>query len=383
MNEWLTAGAMLLSGLIVGFMFLYGMKRRDEKSDLERKDLEAKRDALIESLRTETDPAERSRLEIEAADVLKQLDRKPGKHHPAAAPEAVPAGGRSSSMMGFLWGAGSVAVLAGIGYFVMQSAKPKDQAGPGAMGGQSAPMQQQAADPQVRALEAAVQSNPNDLNARDDLAKAYLDRENMNGVVEQTQYVLQRSPDDPRALTYEALVRIASGQGDLAKTMLTRATKADANLIDAWVGLAWVNAQAGNMPEAEAAVAEAKKRRPDQTERLDALLQHLKPANPIRITLNVAPGAKVPDNGVIYVMARAAGQTGGPPIAVKRVNLGAFPLNAEISSADSMSGEPLPEKVHIDVRLDTDGNAMTKTAGDLTAVQDGVAVGQSISLTLK
>jgi cytochrome c-type biogenesis protein CcmH/NrfG len=380
MNEWLTAGAMLLSGLIVGFMFLYGMKRRDEKSDLEHKDLEAKRDALIESLRTETDPAERSRLEIEAADVLKQLDRKPGKRQPAAAPATVAASPRSS-MMGFLWGAGSVAVLAGIGFFVMQSAKPKEQAG--AMGAPSAPMQQQAPDAQVRALEAAVQSNPSDLNARDDLAKAYLDRENMNGVVEQTQYVLQRSPDDPRALTYEALVRIASGQGDLAKTMLTRATKADANLIDAWVGLAWVNAQAGNMPEAEAAVAEAKKRRPDQAERLDALLQHLKPANPIRITLNVEPGAKVPDSGVIYVMARAAGQTGGPPIAVKRLNLSAFPLNAEISSADSMSGEPLPEKVHIDVRLDTDGNAMTKTAGDLTAVQDGVAIGQSISLTLK
>ncbi len=36
MTDWLSASAMLLSGLIVGFMFLYGMKRRDGKSDMER-----------------------------------------------------------------------------------------------------------------------------------------------------------------------------------------------------------------------------------------------------------------------------------------------------------------------------------------------------------
>jgi tetratricopeptide (TPR) repeat protein len=376
---------MLLSGLIVGFMIFYGMKRRDGKSDLERKDLEAKRDALIERLRIEGDPGERSRLEVEAAEVLKKLDGLGVGARPsgARAPEAAAPAPKSSAIGGFLWGAGSVAVLAGIGFFVMQSAKPKDEQS-------AAPMQQQQpqqqSDAQVRELEAAVQRNPSDLNARNDLAKAYLDRENMDGVVEQTQYVLQRSPEDARALTYEALVRIANNQPDVAKAMLERATKAAPDLIDAWVGLAWVEAQSGRMAEAEAAIGEAKKRRPDQAQRLDTLLQHIKPAeatNPIRITLNLAPGAKMPQQGIIYVMARAAGQASGPPIAVKRLNITEFPLTAEISSADSMSGEKLPEKVHIDVRLDTDGNAMTKTAGDLTAVQDGVAAGQTISLTLK
>jgi cytochrome c-type biogenesis protein CcmH/NrfG len=382
MTDWLTATAMVLSGLIVGFMFIYGMKRRDEKSDLERKDLEAKRDALIAQLRSENDPAERGRLELEAAAVLKKLDEKP-----SAKPGVRPGGGqpppavhRSSAAMGFLYGAGSVAIIAAIAFFVMQSAKPKEESQPAAQ----APMQQQPQnDALVQQLEASVQKNPTDLNARIDLAKAYLDRENMTGVVEQTQYVLQRSPNDARALTYEALVRIANGQGDAAKTMLERATKSDPDLIDAWVGLAWVNAQAGRFSEAEAAIGEAKRRHPDQAERLDALMQHIKPSNPIRITLNVAPGAAVPANGVIYVMARAVGQTSGPPIAVKRIALGAFPVSAEISSADSMSGEQLPEKVHIDVRLDTDGNAMTKSPGDLSASQDGVAVGQAITLTLR
>lgn len=380
MTDWLSASAMLASGLIVGFMFIYGMKRREEKHDLERKDLEAKRDALIARLRTETDPSERQRLELEAADVLKKLDS--GGQPPPAVQTPVTQtvdsrGSKSSALVGFLWGAGSAAALAGIGYFVMQSAKPKEP-------GPSAPMQQQQqADAQLRDLEAAVQKNPSDLVARDDLAKAYLDRENLNGVLEQTQYVLQQSPDDGRALAYEALVRIANGQADVAKQMLTRATKSDPNLIDGWVGLAWVEAQAGRMNEAEAAIGEAKRRHPDQAERLDALMQHIKPANPIRITVNVAPGAAVPPNGIIYVMARGAGETSGPPIAVKRVPLSAFPISTDISSADSMSGGQLPAKVHIDVRLDSDGNALTKGPGDLAASQDGVMIGQSISLTLK
>lgn len=389
MTDWLSASAMLLSGLIVGFMFIYGMKRRGEKTDLERKDLEAKRDALIAQLRTETNPQERTRLELAAAEVLKKLDGiSGGQTTPAvpaaeAAAEATPKQARSAALIGFAWGAGSVAVLAGIGYFVMQQAKPKDQArAPQTMQSSAAAASQQP-DAAVQTLEAAVQKNPGDLTARNDLAKAYLDRENMNGVIEQTQYVLQHAPEDARALTYEGLVRIAMGQKDAATQMLQRATKSDPNLLDAWVGLAWVDAQAGKMDQAKAAIDEAKRRHPDQAQRLDELMVHIKPATPIHITLTVAPGAQIPPGGVIYVMARPAGQSSGPPLAVRKIALGAFPLEAEISSADSMSGDPLPAKVHIDVRLDSDGNPMTKSPTDLTAAQDGVAVGQSISLTLK
>ena len=51
MTDWVSAGGMILSGLIVGFMFWYGMKGRATKPDLERRDLEAKRDALLQQLR--------------------------------------------------------------------------------------------------------------------------------------------------------------------------------------------------------------------------------------------------------------------------------------------------------------------------------------------
>src|SRR5438128_2223064 len=93
--DWLSAVGMLLAGLIVGFMFVYSMRRRDVKSDLELRDLEAKRDALLAALRGEESPAERAKLERQTANVLRQIDeltkaKKPRKGA-AAGPAAAPA----------------------------------------------------------------------------------------------------------------------------------------------------------------------------------------------------------------------------------------------------------------------------------------------------
>src|SRR5216683_2618975 len=79
MTDWLSATAMIISGGIVGFMFWYGMKGRAPKPDLERLDLEAKRDVLLQQLRelkeTSGSIDEQRRLERETADVLRKLDK--------------------------------------------------------------------------------------------------------------------------------------------------------------------------------------------------------------------------------------------------------------------------------------------------------------------
>lgn len=291
--------------------------------------------------------------------------------------------------------------------------------------GSGVPAQQPAppVDPAVRAIEAQVQSNPNDLDLRDQLAKAYLDSENFRGVVEQTQFVLQRKANDPRALTYEALVRMTMGQNEQAGAMLDAATKADPNLIDAWVGLAWLRTLTGKDAEAQAAIDEAAKRRPEDKPRLDELLAQMRqhqtttagavqqqqqgqqataapmgnpagagdasasagdPKQSVQITLDIDPAAKgrIPPNGVIFLLARPEGVSSGPPLAVKRVMPGAFPMSVAIGAADSMMGQPLPAKVRIEARYDADGNAMTRSPEDLNAVADGVAVGTA-AITMK
>jgi tetratricopeptide (TPR) repeat protein len=413
MTDWLSAGGMILSGLIVGFMFWYGMKGRAAKPDVERLDLEAKRDLLLQQLRelkeTGGSAEEQRRLERETADVLRALDkRKAAPSKPAAAPAPVAtdvniaALARAAAIRGFIWGAASVAVLGGIAWFVTEKATPKTETASAPMA--SAPQSQaQQPDPALQQMEAAVAKSPEDLEMRNQLAKAYLERENLMGVFEQTKYILARTPDDARALTYQALVRMSMGQRDPAAEMLRHAIKSDPQLLDAYVALAWDDIQRGKTAEAEAQIAEATRRHPDQKQRLDDVLSKMKeqaknpaPANApsgpaaapasgpsVHLTLTLAGAAPSP-NAVLFIIARAAGQTAGPPAAVKRIAGPTFPLDVDLSAADSMMGQPLPATVRIEARLDSDGDAMTKNPSDPHAVQDGVATnGTKVSLALQ
>jgi tetratricopeptide (TPR) repeat protein len=346
-TDWLTAAAMLLCGIVVGFMFVYGMKRRAFAGDIEHDDREAKRDALARELR---DLQDRGGNKVERARLERALDALGAPASlPAAARGAPAATQRHASIKGFLYGALSVAILASIGWFVWRSTSQR----------------------------------PDDVQAHDDLAKSALDREDFPEVARQTQYVLQRSPNDARALTYQALVRIAMGQNDAAARMLSRATQSDPNLLDAAVAMAWVRAQAGDSAGAEAAIAEAKRRHPEQAARLDELRARIHPSQPIHVVLKLARGARLPAGGVIFITARNEGVMTGPPVAVKRLPIGAFPMTVDITSGDSMMGQQLPPRVRIEARVNSSGDPLTKSPEDLSAAQDGVALGSTVSLSLR
>jgi len=68
---------------------------------------------------------------------------------------------------------------------------------------------------------------------------------------------------------------------------------------------------------------------------------------------------------------------------VKRMQVGSFPVTLQLSSADSMMGQPLPDKFRLEARLDSDGDAMTRTPADPSAMQNDVAPGASVKLALK
>jgi hypothetical protein len=151
------------------------------------------------------------------------------------------------------------------------------------------------------------------------------------------------------------------------------------------------------------------KQHPEQKERLSEILTQMRNAKPaatkelpanhptlpepgaaaadsnIHITLNLdaAAAARVPQHAIIYIIARAAGVTSGPPVAVKRLLASGFPMSVDFGSADSMMGQPMPPKIHLEVRLDSDGDAATKSPQDANAVQDGVATGANVALVLK
>lgn len=418
-TDWTSALAILVAGLALGALFIYFFSKRKTKtlgdeSELARKDLEAKRDSLIHQLRDldeHASPDERTRLEIDTAAVLRQLDQSP---LPAQRGERQDEGSRSATAMsptikGFLWGAGSFAALAALFYFVMQSAAPRQEGGqltgnlPTEQQG-APPQQQQPPDAMLMQLQAAVQKDPANLQLRNDLAQAYLERENLMAVFEQTKFVLDRKPEDSRALTYAALVRMAMGDSGEAEQMLQRASKSDPTNLDSWVARAWVHAQRNEMKQAEAMIAEAAKQSPNDKPRLEEVFRqmsqaaaqpqqtasaqdgNLPPGHPpvdgpsVNVTLELDPSA-AGKTGVLFVIAR--NPAGGPPVAVKRLAGVQFPVSVTLSSADSMMGQPLPAKFRLDARLDSDGDAATRPPTDPTAFLADVTPGANVKLALK
>ena len=86
------------------------------------------------------------------------------------------------------------------------------------------------------------------------------------------------------------------------------------------------------------------------------------------ITIADAVKDKTPAAATLFIVAKAEGG-GGPPALVKRVAGVTFPYTFKLASDDvMMQGAPLPEKLTVSARYDQDGDAISKSPGDLTGV---------------
>jgi hypothetical protein len=74
----------------------------------------------------------------------------------------------------------------------------------------------------------------------------------------------------------------------------------------------------------------------------------------------------VDGSGALFIIARSAGPQRGPPLAVKKVDRPVFPLSFSLGPENMMAaGSSFRGSVDIVVRLDKDGNPMTKDPGSL------------------
>jgi tetratricopeptide (TPR) repeat protein len=444
--QWQPALVVLASGLVLGALLVWWVRRRGgppsaavpEAPPLELRDLEGRIAVLLRQLRELDDMAtkrtpeqlarERYALELEAARALQEKDAlAPALEPSRPSPGPAPAG--SGAARGFLWGVSSAAALGLLLFLVWRSAAPRPEGGsvtgttpgaaPGAPPGGEAP-----ADERTAELRAILARNPGDHDTRLDLARHLLMQRDLMGVWNETQQVLEQKPGHPRALAYQALVRLAMGQGDVAVSMLQQAIAAEPDLLEAHQNLAFVYASLGRTKEAEAAVAEVKRRSPEEAERLRLALAQLAeardgeapppagedphqgvppPAAAAQAPAAAAPAAKgrpaavfgwieadapvvarIGRGTVIFLTVRDAGVSQGPPVAVKRLESGSFPLQFELGTADSMMGQALPERMRIDVRADSDGDPMTRPASDPAGFADGVELGRTgVRIALK
>jgi cytochrome c-type biogenesis protein CcmH len=428
--------ALALGAFLVWRVFASGRREppAPTAAPLELRDLEGKRDGLFQQLRELEDAAakrspeqlarERYALELSAAEVLRDLARrqaavaveakraKPKRSGKAVAEPATSGWLQSNpALKGFLWGAGSIAAMGLLFYLVSQSATERGPAGSvtgntpmGESGGSETATEEAE-------LKAVLARDPDDLEARLALARVYLARQDMMGVWNETNYVLERTPGEPRALSYQSLVRLAMGQPEVALDMLKQALATSPDLFDAYIHMSLVYARLGRLEDGEATIQEAIQRFPDQQDLLERLWREMRQADlapdaapatgsadaPATAESVPAPQPRMPaaDRGlagvleldpslsstslvdaVVFVTVRAAGGE-GPPLAVNRLARPSFPMAFEISSAHSMMGEPLPDRVSIEARLDADANPTTRDPGEPEARLDDVAAGST------
>ena len=444
--DWIPALAVLVTGIVLGGAVVWralagprsGAPARKGVPIIQVRDLMGKRDALVRQLRELEDTAskrtpeqlakERYALELEAARVLLALgergvsvDERPQPKTAAQSsgqrdPEEV----RRASRRGFLWGTGSAAGLLLLGFLVFQAAKPREAGD--SVTGNLPPREKPAgsaatqdADPEEAEIKAALARNPDDLEAHLALARVHLGRREYMAVWNETKIVLDKSPGNPQAMAYQAMVRLAMGQAEVALGMLKTALASDPQLIDGYADLAVVYARLGRMKDAAVAAAQGSKRFPDRAAEFRQLLADLRTqpaapgagaaageadphaglgapgggtkgarsasARPIRgvsgtVDLDPAAASALQPGAVLFVFVRQAGVATGPPRAVKRLPPN-FPVTFELSEADAMMGEPFPDSLLIEARLDSDGNPLTRSPTDPTARLDQVKAGRT------
>ena len=440
--DWQSALAVLAVGLAVGAAFLWRTRRAPAAAlpvALEARDLEARRDTLLRQLRELDDTAskrtpeqlarERYALELAAAAAMRDLERRVPAAAPANSAVAVESPDRGA-MRGFVWGTATASAIALLLFFVSRAAAPREEGG--SVTGTAGRLSQAEGAP--TGMGGAPAAASGDIDAHLTSARDHLAKQDLMGVWNDTRFVLEREPGNPSALSYQALVRLAMGQADVAEAMLKRAMAAAPDLLDAHLHLAVVYARTGRAAQADATIRAAMSRFPEQRENLLALMQELKQnaadeaANPAAAGAHAGiapPGGSGPaietaggrpgaapvmgesnaagmparlsgvveldaskkgsyTGGMVFVTVRAVGVTSGPPVAVKRFSVAALPGAFAITSADSMMGQELPERVRIEARLDPDGDPLTRDPGDPSARLEDVKLGSTgLRLVLK
>ncbi|MCP3983328.1 MAG: hypothetical protein GY723_03010 [bacterium] len=95
-------------------------------------------------------------------------------------------------------------------------------------------------------------------------------------------------------------------------------------------------------------------------------------AEPLRGTIRLAEALadRVPPGAVLFLIARTSPE--GPPSAVKRISDPNFPLEFALGPSDRMiQATPFAGPFQLSVRIDADGNAMTRNPGDLQGRASG------------
>jgi len=438
---WIPGLVVLIAGLAAGLLLGWKLRRQrvaqtsadDADLQLTLSDLEERRNDLYRRLHSaeedQISQAEREALETAAARTLREIDRLHSQlprsarkavraetsmqtdrsDHDAAAAPAQRKG--RSALAAFASGALLMAVIAVLIYWAVRDAQPKPdlEAGGGPMAssedphGNDSPMTAEIAA-RVEALRARAQANPDDWMAKKELALALMSGGQFFEAFELSDEILGAFPEDPDALLVQGVVRMTMGQNDAALNLLDRVLAQHPDhlqallyrglalyqsgqterAVDSWeMGLEMAGGRhpdfeellvMASSPEARPQSAPAAAEDPTATANTQAVDDE---GYPVQIVL--AEGTSPQPDSTLFVFLRP--ETGGPPVAARRIRPANFPLRFTLSATDSMMGGDLPKKGILVAKLDADGSASTSSDTDLESRAEA-SWGEATLLTL-
>lgn len=237
------------------------------------------------------------------------------------------------------------------------------------------------------AAERALEANPNDLPALNMLTQVFLaEPERAMGY---NRRALEVDPNDPDARTLQAALTAAVGMHERALERLDEVLADHPDHPRALTYKGLVALEAGAAKEAVSALEKVLAIAPDDPG-LNAALDEarrqlgegaLRPAGSVVVSGTIAldPAREGTLGAAVFVSLRDP--TGGPPLAAVRLPPGPFPLRFQVTDADAiaMGGapRPIPAVFDLSIRLDQDGNAMSRAAGEPEAVVQGARRGST------
>ncbi len=212
-------------------------------------------------LTPESYTSERSRIEAQAAALMRQRERAeatPARQKkveaPAAADPIIGFFGRHPEWKGALWGGGLVAILGFLYITVVAEQRPREPGG--SLTGGGAPMMgggapamggggQASMDPEVQALLQRLREAPTDITALVRLGHVVLRAQMLEEARVLTERALQLDPDNLEARVHDAVV-VASQDPARGKQKLEAVLQMDPKLAEAWLFRGMMAMQSGD-----------------------------------------------------------------------------------------------------------------------------------------
>jgi len=322
--------------------------------------------------------------------------------------QAAPAhtgGGMAPAWKGALSASLVFAIGGALLYSANTSSVPRKD-GASMTGNQDLGVPEQPGDPpwmgMARNLEKKLAEDPTNLDIANELTQLYMSAGDPGKAMEYNRKAFEINDKDPTARTYKAVLAAMVGMTDRAIAGLEEVLTDQPGHVKALTYLGLILLEAGRGDEAVATLERAVALQPDVVPLQQALKRARQragkaPATPPSVpaaagdvvlagTLYLDESAQISGSEILFVSVRAPG--GGPPLAALRLPPGPFPMDFQVTTANAiaMGGapRPFPDTMLLSVRIDKDGDPISKATGEPTATVPNAAKGSTdLKLTLQ